>query len=48
MFYGTKWRVFRKLTEDLPKAKELVPEIYKDWGDEVNYSLPLGRGECAA
>jgi hypothetical protein len=26
----------------------LFPEIYQDWGDDVAYSLELGRGECAA
>jgi hypothetical protein len=26
----------------------LFPELYKDWGDEVDFSLALGRGECAA
>ena len=26
----------------------LSPEMYQDWGDDVAYSLELGRGECAA
>jgi sulfite reductase beta subunit-like hemoprotein len=39
---------FRSLTEDLAKPAELFPEIYQDWGDDVAYSLQLGRGECAA
>lgn len=47
-----KVETFRKLTADLAKPAELspemYPEIYKDWGDEVAYSLELGRGECAA
>ena len=43
-----KVEVFRGLTADLAKPPELFPEIYKDWGDEVDYSLQLGRGECAA
>jgi sulfite reductase beta subunit-like hemoprotein len=43
-----KVEVFRKLTADLVKPAELFPEIYKDWGDEIDYSLQLGRGECAA
>lgn len=43
-----KVEVFRKLTADLVKPAELFPEMYKDWGDEVDYSLELGRGECAA
>jgi len=43
-----KVETFRKLTADLVKPAELSPEMYKDWGDEVDYSLELGRGECAA
>jgi sulfite reductase beta subunit-like hemoprotein len=43
-----KVETFRKLTADLVKPAELAPEMYKDWGDELDYSLELGRGECAA
>ena len=43
-----KVETFRKLTADLAKPAELFPEIYQDWGDDVAYSLELGRGECAA
>ena len=43
-----KVETFRKLTADLAKPAELFPEIYQDWGDEMPYSLELGRGECAA
>ena len=43
-----KVETFRQLTVDLAKPVELFPEIYQDWGDEVQYSLQLGRGECAA
>ncbi len=43
-----KVETFRKLTADLVKPPELSPEMYRDWGDEVDYSLELGRGECAA
>jgi sulfite reductase beta subunit-like hemoprotein len=43
-----KVEVFRKLTADLVKPAELSPDLYKDWGDETEYSLQLGRGECAA
>jgi len=43
-----KVEVFRKLTGDLAKPADLFPEMYKDWGDEIDYSLQLGRGECAA
>ncbi len=43
-----KIETFRALTGDLAKPAELFPEIYKDWGDDVGFSLQLGRGECAA
>ncbi|MFN3322030.1 MAG: nitrite/sulfite reductase [Bryobacteraceae bacterium] len=43
-----KVETFRQMTADLAKPAELFPELYKDWGDEVDYSLQLGRGECAA
>lgn len=43
-----KVETFRELTSDLAKPAELFPEIYQDWGDEADYSLQLGRGECAA
>jgi sulfite reductase beta subunit-like hemoprotein len=43
-----KVETFRKLTADLVKPSELAPELYQDWGDDVAYSLELGRGECAA
>jgi sulfite reductase beta subunit-like hemoprotein len=43
-----KVQTFRKLTEDLVKPPELQPEMYMDWGDDVAFSLKLGRGECAA
>ncbi len=39
---------FRELTADLAKPAELFPDLYKDWGDDVDYSLQLGRGECMA
>jgi sulfite reductase beta subunit-like hemoprotein len=39
---------FRKLTADLAKPAEYSPDMYKDWGDEIAFSLELGRGECAA
>ncbi len=39
---------FRAMTADLVKPAEIAPEMYKDWGDEVEFSLKLGRGECAA
>ena len=43
-----KAETFRLMTNDLAKPAELFPEIYLDWGDDVAYSLQLGRGECAA
>jgi sulfite reductase beta subunit-like hemoprotein len=43
-----KVETFKKLTADLVKPAELTPEMYRDWGDEVEFSLKLGRGECAA
>jgi sulfite reductase beta subunit-like hemoprotein len=43
-----KVETFRKLTADLVKPANLAPEMYLDWGDDVAYSLELGRGECAA
>jgi sulfite reductase beta subunit-like hemoprotein len=43
-----KVETFRTLTADLAKPAEMFPEIYQDWGDEVGYSLKLGRGECAS
>ena len=39
---------FRTLLADLQKPPIDVPEMFRDWGDEVEYSLKLGRGECAA
>ena len=43
-----KVEFFRKLTADLVKPSELTPEMFRDWGDDVEFSLKLGRGECAA
>jgi sulfite reductase beta subunit-like hemoprotein len=43
-----KIETFRGLTADLVKPAALSPEMFRDWGDEVEYSLELGRGECAA
>jgi sulfite reductase beta subunit-like hemoprotein len=43
-----KVETFRALTKDLAKPLEVFPELYRDWGDEVDFSLKLGRGECAA
>jgi sulfite reductase beta subunit-like hemoprotein len=43
-----KVETFRVMTNDLAKPAELYPEMYRDWGDDVSYSLQLGRGECAS
>lgn len=43
-----KIETFRSMTADLVKPPDLAPEMYRDWGDELDYSLKLGRGECAA
>jgi len=43
-----KVETFRTMTNDLAKPAELFPEMYLDWGDDVQYSLQLGRGECAS
>jgi sulfite reductase beta subunit-like hemoprotein len=43
-----KVETFRSLTADLAKPAEFTPEMYRDWGDDVDFSLDLGRGECAA
>ena len=43
-----KVETFRQLTADLTKPPMDNPEMFRDWGDEVEYSLKLGRGECAA
>jgi len=29
---------------DLAKPADLFPDMYKDWGDQEDYSLQLGRG----
>ncbi len=43
-----KVETFRLMTHDLAKPAETFPEMYQDWGDDVGYSLQLGRGECAS
>ena len=43
-----KVETFRLMTNDLAKPAETFPEMYRDWGDEAEYSLQLGRGECAS
>ena len=48
--YVTRHKIetFRAMTADLTKPPIDVPEMFRDWGDDVAYSLQLGRGECAA
>jgi len=43
-----KVETFRLMTNDLAKPADLNPEMYRDWGDDMEYSLQLGRGECAS
>ena len=43
-----KVETFRALTADLVKPSMDNPEMFRDWGDDIDYSLKLGRGECAA
>jgi sulfite reductase beta subunit-like hemoprotein len=43
-----KVETFRLMTNDLAKPAEIHAEMYRDWGDEAEYSLQLGRGECAS
>ena len=43
-----KIEFFREATSDLAKPIEIAPEVYQDWGDDTDFSLKLGRGECAA
>src|SRR5689334_19644500 len=43
-----KVETFRAFTADLANPAQDFPELYQDWGDELPFSLQLGRGECAA
>jgi len=43
-----KVETFKQLLADLAKPPADVPEMFRDWGDDAEYSLQLGRGECAA
>jgi sulfite reductase beta subunit-like hemoprotein len=43
-----KVETFRALVADLSKPPAGEDEMFRDWGDEMDYSLQLGRGECAA
>jgi len=37
----------KELLADLAKPSPDNPDMFKDWGDDTNFSLQLGRGECA-
>jgi sulfite reductase beta subunit-like hemoprotein len=43
-----KIEFFRSYLGDLAKPPVTDPDVYKDWGDTDDFSLQLGRGECAA
>jgi sulfite reductase beta subunit-like hemoprotein len=43
-----KVETFRTMLADLIKPAERTPELFRDWGDDVDFSLQLGRGECAS
>ena len=43
-----KIEFFRNYLADLAKPTGAGPDVYKDWGDTDEFSLKLGRGECAA
>jgi sulfite reductase beta subunit-like hemoprotein len=42
-----KVETFRTMTADLAKPMDLEPDFYQDWGDNEQFSLQLGRAECA-
>ena len=39
---------FKEMVADLAKPAEYNAEWFMDWGDSENFSLQLGRGECAS
>jgi sulfite reductase beta subunit-like hemoprotein len=45
-----KMETFKKMLADLAVklTADAPEEVFKDWGDTDNFSLQLGRGECAA
>jgi sulfite reductase beta subunit-like hemoprotein len=43
-----KVETFKELLADLAKPPADNPEMFRDLGDDIEYSLKLGRGECAA
>lgn len=42
-----KVEFFRAMLADVAKPAALDEDAFKDWGDQSNFSLQLGRGECA-
>src|SRR5205807_5903493 len=38
-----KMETFRAMTADLAKPAALAPEMFRDWGDDAEFSLKLGR-----
>ena len=48
--YVLRYKVefFRELLTEFARPPAGDEEMLKDWGDEVNFSLELGRGECAS
>lgn len=43
-----KMETFKSMVSDLTKPASFEEDWFMDWGDEVAYSLQLGRGECAS
>lgn len=43
-----KVEFFRSLVADLAKPPKYDADWFMDWGDQENFSLQLGRGECAS
>lgn len=43
-----KVEFFRAMVADLAKPAQYNAEWFMDWGDQENFSLQLGRGECAS
>jgi sulfite reductase beta subunit-like hemoprotein len=43
-----KVEFFRAMVADVAKPVHATEDLLQDWGDDVGYSLQLGRGECAS
>jgi sulfite reductase beta subunit-like hemoprotein len=48
--YVLRYKVefFRAMVADVAKPEHASQDLLLDWGDDVSFSLQLGRGECAA